>query len=345
MTTKMPASFLVLPFILDVKVCVAQTDKETGERTLRSASVTEINGKMETEDEFINVLADGFIRIKHELSSFYTIEFPTIDEYIEHCGTDPQAVKGDVEYHTALFSKLQKRIESMEIFYLQETYEETEQNKEYLRKINLSNFSGESLQKAKVLIETGLKSTVFTDEMKRDLVMLLRKLAIKSSPIYALAALKELAKELPICDDPECDACKARREIRDMDTPLGEQLSFHPEELQDSETSPKFSERILENGVIDIKGLDKAEVLVALFNASKQQGMGYLNTAGYDPMTLEDARKIIEENPNTYFDYLRGRVMKVKLSEDTFSAKLYDRDNGKGAAARALEPLFIAALN
>jgi hypothetical protein len=45
------------------------------------------------------------------------------------------------------------------------------------------------------------------------------------------------------------------------------------------------------SNTIDISKLDKAEVLAALFNASKQQGMGFLDESGAVPMTVEDARQ------------------------------------------------------
>lgn len=90
---------------------------------------------------------------------------------------------------------------------------------------------------------------------------------------------------------------------------------------------------------IDIKGLDKAEVLAALFNASKQQGMGFLDARGALPMTVNVARGVIQESRELYFDYLFGRVMKVDLSTDELDPGLYDRDNGQGAAERALRSL------
>lgn len=37
-----------------------------------------------------------------------------------------------------------------------------------------------------------------------------------------------------------------------------------------------------------------------------------------------------------YFDYLQGRVMKVDLAGDELDPRLYDRDNGEGAARRAI---------
>ncbi len=93
---------------------------------------------------------------------------------------------------------------------------------------------------------------------------------------------------------------------------------------------------------IDISGLDKAEVLAALFNASKQQGMGFLDASGAGQMSVEDAREYTSEDRPQYYDYLRGRVMKVDLSKDELRTGLYDRDNGHGAAARALKPLLTA---
>lgn len=91
---------------------------------------------------------------------------------------------------------------------------------------------------------------------------------------------------------------------------------------------------------IDITGLDKAEVLAALFNASKQQGMGFLDSTGARPMSVEDARRYTERGGEQYYDYLRGRVMKVDLSKNHFDPWGYDRDNGEGAAERALKTLM-----
>lgn len=94
---------------------------------------------------------------------------------------------------------------------------------------------------------------------------------------------------------------------------------------------------------IDISGLDKAEVLAALFNGGRQQGMGTLDTTGRQSMSIDDARQYTSATDHAqYYDYLRGRVMKVDLSGDELDPRLYDRDNGSGAALRALEPLLSA---
>lgn len=90
---------------------------------------------------------------------------------------------------------------------------------------------------------------------------------------------------------------------------------------------------------INISGLNKAEVLAALYNNSKPQGMGFLQYTQKD-ITTEEAAYLLDGGM-TSFDYLHGRVMKVNLSGDKLDPFLYDRDNGEGAAERALSHLFI----
>ena len=92
----------------------------------------------------------------------------------------------------------------------------------------------------------------------------------------------------------------------------------------------------MEHKDIDISGLDKAEVLAALYNASCPQGLGFLNASPGD-MSVEQARELLKQGD--YFDYLHGRVMKVCLRGDLLDPCLYDRDLGQGAAARAIAHL------
>lgn len=90
---------------------------------------------------------------------------------------------------------------------------------------------------------------------------------------------------------------------------------------------------------ISIEGLDKADVLAALYNGSRPQGIGFLQ---YEekPMTRKEAEELLKGTD--YFDYLKGRVMKVSLSSDTeLNPWLYDRDNGPGAAERAISSLRV----
>jgi hypothetical protein len=84
---------------------------------------------------------------------------------------------------------------------------------------------------------------------------------------------------------------------------------------------------------VNIKGLSQAAVLKALHENSKAQGMSYL---ALRELSLEECQSFIDEG-QTYFDYLCGKVMKVDLSGDAFDPWGYDRDNGSGAAQRAVD--------
>lgn len=140
--------------------------------------------------------------------------------------------------------------------------------------------------------------------------------------------------------------------------------------------------------MINIRGLDKAKVLCALYSDSSVRGMGFLQAR--EELSLDACREIVDpwfnvldkdslmdrlvaliarvsepanglleraqkaetndevldlivecseifSKPVLRFDYLFGRVMKVNLSGDWFDEQFYDRDNGHGVAARAVE--------
>ena len=89
--------------------------------------------------------------------------------------------------------------------------------------------------------------------------------------------------------------------------------------------------------MVDIKGLDKARVLKALYDHSHVQGLGFMQAAQDGDFTVEHCAELLEQY--TYFDYLRGRVLKVDLSRDEFDERLYDRDCGEGAAQRAVDSI------
>lgn len=80
--------------------------------------------------------------------------------------------------------------------------------------------------------------------------------------------------------------------------------------------------------------------MAALFNASRQQGMGFLDSRGDRDMSIERAAEILIITED--FDYLDGRVMKISLDRDEVETRLYDRDNGQGAAERAIAHLVAA---
>ncbi len=84
-----------------------------------------------------------------------------------------------------------------------------------------------------------------------------------------------------------------------------------------------------------------ARTLAGLYNHAQPQALGRFQ---YVPgrMPYEEAygwAKQIIEGGEMYFDYLTGRTMKVTIRADGSvpSHRLYDRDNGEGAAAAAIE--------
>lgn len=90
---------------------------------------------------------------------------------------------------------------------------------------------------------------------------------------------------------------------------------------------------------VDISGLDKAEVLKALYDASHPQGLSFLGLplAG---VTLEMCREAVTGREfGIEFDYWHGHVLKVDITGDEFDPWLFDRDCGQGAASRAIAAL------
>lgn len=86
--------------------------------------------------------------------------------------------------------------------------------------------------------------------------------------------------------------------------------------------------------IVNIAGLDKAEILRRLYTDAKPEHPEYRN---YNllPMTLEEAHLLIEKNLS--FDILNGRVMKINLANDTVDTFIYDRHNGQGVAEQIIE--------
>jgi hypothetical protein len=84
---------------------------------------------------------------------------------------------------------------------------------------------------------------------------------------------------------------------------------------------------------VELTEEQRPAALAALYNASKPLGMGILH---YTPeeMTEAEAAELLKET--SYFDYLKGRVMKLNFKYEPLDLRLYDRDNGAGAGHRAL---------
>lgn len=91
---------------------------------------------------------------------------------------------------------------------------------------------------------------------------------------------------------------------------------------------------------IDISGLDKAEVLMALHNGARPRALhgGYPES----PMGRDEAETLIGQD--NYFGYVNGRALHVDIGGALLSHAMYDNNNGSNAAARALAPLIAAKL-
>lgn len=98
------------------------------------------------------------------------------------------------------------------------------------------------------------------------------------------------------------------------------------------------------DGKVDISGLDKAIVLKALWDGSHAQGFSFVELPDDGNITLEECQKEVEErakrcNGKLFFDYWRGKVLKVSIEGDDFDPYLYDRDCGPGHAAEVIDNL------
>lgn len=97
----------------------------------------------------------------------------------------------------------------------------------------------------------------------------------------------------------------------------------------------------MNEGEIDVSNINPADLLAGLYNRSRPQGMGFLQSKD-GVMTPEQAQKELEDitgqqRDHTYFDYLHGRVMKVEINGKVLEPRLYDRDLGQGAAQKVVD--------
>lgn len=90
--------------------------------------------------------------------------------------------------------------------------------------------------------------------------------------------------------------------------------------------------------MIDIKDLDKVSVLKCLYDMARCDIPNTsISLVPIIPLLdYNEAVVIINSSYSMYFDYIKGRCLKVDLSSDLFDERLYDRDNGVGMAARAV---------
>jgi hypothetical protein len=92
--------------------------------------------------------------------------------------------------------------------------------------------------------------------------------------------------------------------------------------------------------MIDVGDMSPAEVLMRLFNAAgaprHAASMAWI-VYRHDPMSIEQARALVEAHGPGYVDYFDGRIIKTDLGQRPVDTRLYDRDHGEGAGERALK--------
>ena len=94
---------------------------------------------------------------------------------------------------------------------------------------------------------------------------------------------------------------------------------------------------------IDIKGLDKAKVLKALWDHSHVQEKSYLSRQRVDDsgFTIEMAQREIDycKGHRLHYYYVYGHVIKCDITDDEFDPWLYDEACGEGMAQKAINDL------
>lgn len=80
------------------------------------------------------------------------------------------------------------------------------------------------------------------------------------------------------------------------------------------------------------QGLDKAEVLLALWNAASANLFHAAKS-----LSKEAATQALDSSSS--IDYLAGKPLKIDLSGNTFSTYLYNCDNGENKAQKVIEDL------
>ncbi len=87
---------------------------------------------------------------------------------------------------------------------------------------------------------------------------------------------------------------------------------------------------------VSFENLEKAMVLAALYNGAKPSST---DIASYDPepMTVAEGKELTFKR--NHFDYIKGRILLIIFTENTFNSKLYNKHNGENAAESIIESL------
>lgn len=101
--------------------------------------------------------------------------------------------------------------------------------------------------------------------------------------------------------------------------------------------------------IVNVKGLDRAELLAALYNATHAVGLGVRDDLRRD-MTVAEARQRLHERRSELgplrrhgllatFDWVAGRPIKCDVDQDEIDFDVYDNVAGPGTGARVVQQL------
>ena len=90
---------------------------------------------------------------------------------------------------------------------------------------------------------------------------------------------------------------------------------------------------------MDIQGIDKVLLLKKLWEGSAPARFFQMSGMPAPTWDEEAAKKAVLG----YIDYFQGRVIKMNIHDKIIKTDLYDRDNGQGAAGRAVEAARLSA--
>ncbi len=93
--------------------------------------------------------------------------------------------------------------------------------------------------------------------------------------------------------------------------------------------------------LIDISGVDSAELLATLYNGAQPFGFGF-NQFEPGDMTRDEAQALLDSGQKE-FDYLKGRLMKVKFTGDNLLDDWgYDKTYGISVVQRIVDNMRAA---
>jgi hypothetical protein len=86
----------------------------------------------------------------------------------------------------------------------------------------------------------------------------------------------------------------------------------------------------MEDTEVDISGLDKVELIIRLWHATKVAGFYNMNPL-VDPPSAPSRAEVLQaldKNESEYLDYFKGRPFKAGFKGDKVRTRLYNRDAG-----------------